>query len=66
MDGLTLCRRIRELRPEAVPIMITAYASGDLTEEALAAGVWKVLTKPVDFPRLLDLVKEAWTGRWCW
>src|SRR5262249_14310288 len=28
-------------------------------EEALTAGAWQVLSKPVDFPRLLGLVEEA-------
>ncbi len=39
--------------------MVTAYASKATTEEALAAGAWQVLPKPVDFPALLHLVEEA-------
>ena len=39
--------------------MITAYASGTTTEDALGAGAWQVLSKPVDFPGLLGLVDEA-------
>ena len=40
-------------------IVVTAYAGGSTAEEALAAGAWQVLPKPVDFPRLLGLVDEA-------
>ncbi len=59
MDGLTLYREIKKLRAETVAILITAYASGSTTEEAVAAGAWKVLAKPVHFPDLLKLMDEA-------
>jgi two-component system response regulator HydG len=59
MDGLTLYRELRKVQPGTVAIVVTAYASKAATEEALAAGAWQVLAKPVDFPRLLALVNEA-------
>ena len=59
MDGLTLYREIKKLRAGTVAILVTAYASGATSEEALAAGAWQVLPKPVDLPRLLDLVDRA-------
>jgi CheY-like chemotaxis protein len=59
MDGLTLYRELRKLRSETVAIVVTAYASKATAEEALAAGAWRVLPKPVEFPRLLELVEEA-------
>ncbi len=59
MDGLTLYREIKKLRAGTVAIVVTAYAGGDTKAEALAAGAWHVLAKPVDFPRLLGLVEEA-------
>ncbi len=59
MDGLTLYREIKKLRAGTVAIVVTAYAGGTTTEEALGAGAWQVLPKPVDFPRLLGLVGEA-------
>jgi DNA-binding NtrC family response regulator len=59
MDGLTLYREIKKLRAGTVAIVVTAYAGGGTAEEALEAGAWKVLPKPVDFPRLLGLVEEA-------
>jgi CheY-like chemotaxis protein len=59
MDGLTLYRELRKLCSETVAIVVTAYASKATAEEALAAGAWQVLPKPVDFPRLLALVEEA-------
>src|SRR5262249_5042492 len=59
MDGLTLYREIKRLRAGTVAIVVTAYASGATGEDALAAGAWHVLPKPVDFPRLLRLVDQA-------
>jgi len=59
MDGLTLYREIKKLRSSTVAIVVTAYAGGDTKAEALAAGAWQVLAKPVDFPQLLGLVDEA-------
>jgi DNA-binding response OmpR family regulator len=59
MDGVTLCREIQQVRSGTVPLLITAYAGGDTTARALAAGAWQVLAKPVDFPTLMGLVNEA-------
>jgi CheY-like chemotaxis protein len=59
MDGLTLYREIKRLRAGTVAIVVTAYAGGTTAEEALGAGAWQVLPKPVDFPKLLGLVEEA-------
>jgi CheY-like chemotaxis protein len=59
MDGLTLYREIKRQRAGTVSVLVTAYASPATAEEALGAGAWKVVAKPVDFPRLLGLVEEA-------
>jgi CheY-like chemotaxis protein len=59
MDGLTLYREIRKLSSGTVGIIVTAYATGDSAEQALQAGAWHVLSKPVDLGRLMPLVDEA-------
>jgi CheY-like chemotaxis protein len=59
MDGVTLNREIRNLRAETVAIVVTAFASRAAHDDALAAGAWQVLAKPVDFTRLLGLVDQA-------
>jgi DNA-binding NtrC family response regulator len=59
MDGLTLYREIKKLRAGTVALLVTAYAGPETAEEALAAGAWQVVAKPVDFPRLMALVDEA-------
>jgi CheY-like chemotaxis protein len=41
-----------------VAMIVTAYAGG-LDEEARVAGAKHVVSKPVDFPKLLALVEEV-------
>src|SRR5262249_7844540 len=59
MNGLELYRAIRKLRASTVALIITAHAGGNAAEDALAAGAWRVLAKPVDFSQLLSLVERA-------
>jgi two-component system, NtrC family, response regulator HydG len=59
MDGLTLYREIKKQRAGTVSILVTAYATAATAEEALAAGTWKVVPKPVDIRELLSMVDEA-------
>ena len=59
MDGAKLFAAIREVQPELVAIMVTAYAADDGVQRALDAGTWKVMRKPVDVPEMLACVDEA-------
>ncbi len=59
MDGLTLCRHLKQRYPNMVTMIITAYGASTLAEEARKAGARHILPKPVDFPRLLALIQEA-------
>ena len=59
MDGLTLYREIKRLRPGTVAFLVTAFAGGDTAEAAQKAGVRDVVRKPVVFPKLLTLIDET-------
>lgn len=59
MDGLTLHREIKKLRSEAVALLVTAYSGDGTAEAARAAGIWQVMSKPVDLKELLGLVGHA-------
>ncbi len=59
MDGLTLYREIKKVQAGIVALLITAHAGGSTTQEAIDAGTWRVLPKPVDVARLLSLLDEA-------
>ena len=50
MDGLTLCRHLKQLRPLMVVMIVTAYAGPGLDEEAHAAGRGTSLPSRSIFP----------------
>ena len=58
LDGVGLHRRLRERHPDTVFILMTAYTEDDRIASALAAGVRKVLMKPVPLPDLLRALEE--------
>jgi CheY-like chemotaxis protein len=59
MDGLTLCRHLKQMQPPLIAIIVTAYGGATIEGDARAAGATHVLAKPVDFPKLLALVEKA-------
>ena len=59
MNGLETFRRIREIRPKAVVMMMTAYAVEDLVQAALREGACGVLYKPLDIEKVLALIERA-------
>jgi DNA-binding NtrC family response regulator len=63
MDGLELQRRIREIDPGIIVIMITAYASVETAVKTLKEGAYDYVTKPVDPDELNHLVERALTQR---
>jgi DNA-binding NtrC family response regulator len=59
MDGLELQRRIHALDPEAVTVMITAYAAVDTAVQALKEGAFDYINKPIDPDQLSHVVRRA-------
>jgi CheY-like chemotaxis protein len=53
MDGLTLLREIKRVRPDLPVMMVTAYGDDERRRQAEQAGALQFLSKPVDF----DLLK---------
>jgi CheY-like chemotaxis protein len=58
MNGIELFRLMRKLRPGVVGAFITGYASIDTVYPAVAAGVSRVLGKPVEQQQLLAITQE--------
>lgn len=64
MDGMTCAKKIRELEREGVivqhiPIIaVTAYARPEQIENAKAAGIDDVISKPFRIPELLPKIEE--------
>jgi DNA-binding NtrC family response regulator len=59
MDGLELQRKVKQIAPEAVIIIMTAYASVDTAVQALKEGAYDYITKPFDPDDLERLVNKA-------
>ncbi|MDR7570670.1 MAG: sigma-54 dependent transcriptional regulator, partial [Armatimonadota bacterium] len=58
-DGMTVLREIREVDPDAVVMVITAYASIEQALEALRAGAYDYIPKPFKKDELLVRVRRA-------
>ncbi len=56
MNGVQAYREIRKRRPTIETIMMTAYATSELVQEALRAGARAVFPKPLAMDRLLNLI----------
>ena len=59
MDGVETYKRIKKIRPDAVVIMMTAYAVEDLIQEALKEGAYGVLYKPLDMEKVSSFIETA-------
>ncbi|MGL4315543.1 MAG: sigma-54-dependent transcriptional regulator, partial [Pseudomonas sp.] len=57
--GLEIVQHIQQRHPQVPVAMITAYGSLDTAINALKAGAFDFLTKPVDLGRLRELVTTA-------
>lgn len=59
MDGLELFKRLKSVAQGTAAIIITAYASSDTARDAVEAGAWGVMSKPVDIQTLFKTVEDA-------
>jgi DNA-binding NtrC family response regulator len=58
-DGIELQRRMHEIDPDLVVIMMTGYASVETAVAALKNGAYDYVTKPLDPDDIAHLVKNA-------
>lgn len=59
MDGVETHRRIKAIRPDAVVMMMTAYAVEDLIQQALEDGAYGILYKPVDIEKVVATIDQV-------
>ncbi len=59
MDGLALLREIRRRRPEAVVVLMTAYATVPEAVEAMRAGAYDYLVKPFSLDQVGLLLQRV-------
>jgi len=61
MDGMEFLKTVKEINPEVPVILITGFATVDLTKEALQNGAYGFITKPFDIENILEVVENGLT-----
>jgi CheY-like chemotaxis protein len=62
MDGLELLREVKQRRPGLPVMMVTAYGDEERRRRAAEYGAFEFVTKPVDFARLKDQLRQFPNG----
>ncbi|NOY64416.1 MAG: sigma-54-dependent Fis family transcriptional regulator [Nitrospirae bacterium] len=63
MDGLEMLERVKEINPEQIFIVITAYASIDTAVKALRLGAYDYIMKPIIHEEIKQVVRNAMTEK---
>ena len=63
IDGIELQRRMHEIDPELIVIIMTGYASVETAVAALKNGAYDYVTKPLDPDEIAHLLKNALTHK---
>ncbi len=59
MDGVELCKRIRAISAGTIALIVTAFAETQVAQDAQNAGAFSIISKPVQFPQLIQLVQQS-------
>jgi CheY-like chemotaxis protein len=62
MDGLELLGEIKQRRPDLPVTMVTAYGDDERRRRARELGAFEFITKPVDFDRLKEQLRQLPAG----
>lgn len=58
IEGLELLSYIKKISPETEVIIMTAYGSDEMREDAYRRGAFHYYEKPIDIPDLIDKVQS--------
>ncbi len=59
MDGIELCRRIAQNRPDIPVVIVTAFGSMEAAMAAIRAGAYDFITKPFEMDQLAMTVERS-------
>jgi two-component system response regulator AtoC len=59
VNGIELLRKCKELHPDVIVIVITAYASIETAVEAMKVGAYDYLVKPIVHDEIKALLRKA-------
>src|SRR5207247_643850 len=63
VDGLAVLARLRELRPDATVVVMTAHGTMDTAIQAMQRGAYDYLAKPFDLDEFVLLAERALAAR---
>ena len=63
IDGLTFSKKIKEIRPDAIRILITAYKSKEVVSEARSAGIQDLIDKPFTIKTIENSISRLLNGK---
>lgn len=58
-NGGLLARQMHQLRADVPVVLISGYTGPVLTQQALSAGIDRVLTKPLDLRKIAEALSKA-------
>ena len=58
-DDLSLVERIRQQTPSSAVVMMTAFGTPQMTDDAKRLGVYEIIAKPFDVEAVAGLLAEA-------
>ncbi len=56
INGVEALKRMKQIVPALPVVLVSAYATDDLMEEAKRAGAYAILSKPLNFPMILSFL----------
>ena len=59
INGVKTLKKLKQVIPSLVGIMITAYSMENLVTEALESGALCILNKPLDIGYLIELIEST-------
>lgn len=59
MDGLTMCKHIKELNGDAKVILTTAFAENSFVSRAKSMGIEHYVIKPINIDKLYKCINEC-------
>lgn len=62
MNGVETFKKIKNIRPGIVVIMMTAFSVDDLMNDAIKEGAYAVIRKPVDIDAVINMIEKSKNG----